>query len=65
MNTVVASAARTVANVVDGTIDLSRQAVTETSGPGKSFAAGWKSQRSMNAVNRRYGAILEFKPIRA
>ena len=65
MNTFFASAGRTLANVVDGTIDLSRSVVTETSGAGKSFTAGWKSQRSMNAVKRRYGAILEFKPVRA
>ncbi len=65
MNAFFASAGRTLANVVDATIDCSHKAVTETSGAGKSFAAGWKSQRSMNAVKRRYGAILEFKPIRA
>jgi len=65
MNTFFASAGRTLANVVDGTIDLSRKAVTETSGAGKSFAAGWASQRSMNAVKRRYSALLEFKPVRA
>ena len=65
MNTFFASAGRTLANVVDSTIDLSRKAVTETSSAGKSFAAGWQSQRSMNAVKRRYGALLEFKPVRA
>jgi len=65
MNTFFVSAGRTVANVVDATIDLSRKTVIETNGAGKSFAAGWKSQRSMNAVKRRYGEILEFKPIRA
>ena len=65
MNIFFASAGRALANVVDGTIDLSRKTVTETSGAGKSFAAGWKFQRSMNAVKRRYGDILEFKPVRA
>ena len=65
MNTFFASAGRTLANIVDGTIDLSHKAITETSGAGKSFAAGWKTQRSMNAVKRRHGEILEFKPIRA
>ena len=40
MNTFFASAGRTLANIVDGTIDLSHKAITETSGAGKSFAAG-------------------------
>jgi hypothetical protein len=65
MNTFFASAGRTFANVVDGTIDLSRNALTGTSNAGKSFVAGWQSQRSMNAVKRRYGEILEFKPFQA
>ena len=65
MNTFFVSAGRTLANVIDGTIGFSRSVVIETSGGGKSFAAGWKSQRSMNAVKRRYGDVLEFKPIRA
>jgi len=65
MNTFFASAGRTLANVVDGSYDITRKALTETSGAGKAFAAGWTSQRSMNAVKRRYGDILEFKPIRA
>lgn len=65
MNTFFVTAGRTLANVVDATIDLSRKTVTETSGAGQSFVAGWKSQRSMNAMKRRYGDILEFKPIRA
>ena len=65
MNIFFASAGRALANVVDGTMDLSRKAVTETGGAGKAFAAGWKSQRSMNAVKRRYGDILQFKPVRA
>lgn len=65
MNTFFVTVGRTLANVVDGTIDLSCKALTETSGAGKGFAAGWKSQRSMNAVKRRYGDIVEFKPIRA
>jgi hypothetical protein len=65
MNTFFASAGRTAANIVDGTIDVSRKTITGTSDVGKSFAAGWTSQRSMNAVKRRYGDILEFKPLRA
>ena len=65
MNTFFITTGRALANVVDGTIDISRKAVTESSTAGKSFAAGWKSQRSMNAMRRRYGALLEFKPIRA
>lgn len=65
MNTFFASAGRTVANVVDGTINVSRNVVTEAGVAGKSFAAGWKSQRSMNGVKRRYGKLLEFKPVRA
>jgi hypothetical protein len=65
MNTFFVTAGRTLANVVDGTIDLSRKAVTDTSSAGQAFAAGWKSQRSMNAVKRRYGDIAEFKPVRA
>ena len=65
MNIFFASAGRALANVVDGTYDVTRQAFTETSDAGKAFAAGWKSQRSMNAVKRRYGDILEFKPVRA
>jgi hypothetical protein len=64
MNTFFASAGRTLANVVDGTIDFSRNAIAGTSSAGKAFAAGWKSQRSMNAVKRRYGDILEIKQIR-
>ena len=65
MNTFFVSAGRTLANAVDGMIDLSRMAVTEARGAGRSFAAGWQPRRSMNAVERRYGAILEFKPVRA
>jgi len=65
MNTFFASAGRAIANVVDGTMDLSCNAVTGTSSAGKSFVAGWKSQRRMNAVKRRYGAIVKFKAIRA
>ena len=65
MNTFFVSAGRTLANVVDGTIDLTRKTITGTGDAGKAFAAGWKSQRSMNAVKRRYGDILEFKPVRA
>ena len=62
-NTFFVTAGRALANV--GTMDFSRKAVTETGGAGKSFAAGRKSQRSMNAIKRRYGDILEFKPSRA
>jgi hypothetical protein len=65
MNTFFVITGRTLANVVDGTIDVSRKTLTGTSTAGKSFAAGWKSQRSMNAVKRRYGELLEFTPIRA
>jgi len=65
MNTFFASAGRTVANVIDGTIDLSRKTAAETGNAGKSFAAGWRSQRSMNAMKRRYAEVLEFKPVRA
>jgi hypothetical protein len=64
MNIFFASAGRTVANVIDGTIDVSRKTAAETGNAGKSFAAGWKSQRSMNAMKRRYGKLLEFDPIR-
>lgn len=65
MNTFFVSAGRALANVVDGTIDVSHKAVVETNTARKSFASGWKSQRSMNRVKRRYGELLEFKPIRA
>lgn len=65
MNTLFASAGRALANVVDGTIDITRKTASETGGAVKAFTAGWKSQRSMNAVKRRYGDILEFKPVRA
>ena len=64
MNTFFVSAGRALANVLDGTIDAAHTAVTGTGDAGKAFAAGWKSQRSMNAVKRRYGEILEFKPAR-
>jgi len=53
MNTFFASAGRTIANVVDGTVDLSPKTAAETGNAGKSFAAGWKSQRSMNRIKRR------------
>jgi hypothetical protein len=53
MNTFFASAGRAAANLIDGTIDIARTTVTETSGADKAFAAGWKSQRLMNAVKRR------------
>ena len=65
MNTFFASTGSAIANVVGGTIDLSRNAFIGTSGAGKAFATGWKSQRRMNAMKRRYGAILEFNPFRA
>ena len=64
MNTLFVSAGRTVANVVDSTINASRKTAAETGNAGRSFAAGWKSQRSMNAMKRRYGKLLEFEPIR-
>jgi hypothetical protein len=65
MNTFFVSAGRAAANLIDGSIDAARQALLETGDAGKAFAAGWKSQRSMNAMKRRYGDILEFKPVRA
>ena len=65
MNTFFVTAGRALADVVDGTIDVSRKTVTETGVAGKSFAAGWKTQRRMNAVKRRYGELLAFKPVRA
>jgi hypothetical protein len=65
MNTFFASAGRAAANLIDGSIDVARKAVLETGDAGKAYAAGWKSQRSMNADKRRYGEILEFKPVRA
>jgi hypothetical protein len=65
MNTFFVTTGRALANVVDGTIDVSRKTLTGTSTAGKSFVAGWISQRSMNRLQRRYGEILEFKPIRA
>ena len=65
MNTFFVATGRALANVVDGSYDVTRKAFTETSGASKAFVAGWKSQRSMNAVKRRYGDTLEFKPIRA
>jgi hypothetical protein len=65
MNTFFVTTGRALANVVDGTIGASRKAISETGSAGKSFAAGWKSQRSMNRVKRRYGEILEFKTVRA
>jgi hypothetical protein len=64
MNKFFVSAGRTLANIVDGTIDATRTAVTGTGDARKAFAAGWKTQRSMNAVKRRYGDIFEFKPVR-
>ena len=65
MNTFFVNTSRALANVVDGTINFSRKAATETGGAGKSFAAGWKSQRSMNAIKRRCGELLEFRPVHA
>ena len=65
MNTFFASAGRAAANLIDGSIDVTRKAVLETGDARTAFAAGWKSQRSMNAVKRRYGDILAFKPSRA
>jgi hypothetical protein len=65
MNTFFASAGRAAANLIDGSIDVTRKAVLETGDAGKAFAAGWKTQRSMNAIKRRYGEILKFKPCRA
>ena len=37
--------------------DATRNAVTSTSNAGNAFAAGWKTQRSMNALKRRYGDV--------
>jgi hypothetical protein len=65
MKTFFVSAGRAAANLIDGSIDITRKAVLETGDAGKAFAAGWKSQRLMNVVKRRYGDTLEFKPSRA
>ena len=42
MNTFVVSAGRAAANIVDGTIDLSRKTVTETSSAGSSVPSTTK-----------------------
>jgi hypothetical protein len=65
MNTFFASAGRAAANVLDGTIDITRKTVTETGDAGKAFAGGWKSQRAMNAVKRHHAKVVKFKPVRA
>ena len=65
MNSFFVSAGRTLANVLDGTINATRKTVSGTGDAGKAFAAGWKSQRSMNALTRQYGEVIEIRPIRA
>ena len=65
MNLFFVSAGRALANVVDGTINATRKSVTGTGDAGKAFAAGWKSQRSMNELKRQYGEVIEIRPLRA
>lgn len=65
MNTFFASTGRTLANVVDGTVDVTRSAYSSTTHASASFAAGWRSQRRLNAMKRRGFEIVQFKPARA
>ena len=65
MNTLFASAGRATANVIDGAIDRTKNAYVGTGRAGVSFAAGWKSQRRLNAMKRRGIEIMQFKPVRA
>ena len=65
MNTFFATAGRSMANVVDGTIDATKTAYASTHHAGVSFAAGWTSQRRLNAMARRGIEIVRFKPVRA
>ena len=65
MNTFFATAGRTTANVIDGAIDVTKTACVATGHAGVSFAAGWSSQRRLNAMARRGVEIIRLTPIRA
>ena len=65
MNSFFAAAGRTVANVVDGAVDITRTACKETGDAGSSFATGWKRQRALNSIKQRHGKVIKLKPIRA
>ena len=65
MNTFFATAGRTTANVLDGAIDVTKSACAATSHAGVSFAAGWSSQRRLNAMARRGIEVIRLTPIRA
>ena len=65
MNTLFATAGRTTANLIDGTINVSKAAYVGTGHAGVSFAAGWKAQRRLNAMKRRGIEIIQLKPLRA
>jgi hypothetical protein len=65
MNTFFATAGRATANVVDGAIDVTKTAYVATGHAGVSFAAGWKSQRRLNAMARRGVEVIQLTPVRA
>ncbi|MEJ7671107.1 MAG: hypothetical protein WKH97_20795 [Casimicrobiaceae bacterium] len=65
MNTLFAAAGRATANVIDGAINVTQDAYDGTAQAAVSFAAGWKTQRRRNALQRRGVAIIRLKPIRA
>jgi hypothetical protein len=63
MNTLFATAGRATANVVDGAIDVTKSACIATGHAGVSFAAGWSSQRRLNAMARRGIEVIRLTPI--
>ena len=65
MNTFFATAGRAIANIVDGTIDVTKSACVATGHAGVSFAAGWTSQRRLNAMARRGIEVIRLTPISA
>ena len=65
MNTFFATAGRTTANVLDGAIGLTKSACAATGHAGVSFAAGWSSQRRLNAMARRRIEVIRLTPIHA
>ncbi len=65
MNTFFATAGRTTANVVDGAIGVTKSACAATGHAGVSFAAGWSSQRRLNAMTRRGIEVIRLTPSRA
>lgn len=62
MNRFFVTLGRAAANVVDGTLALSKKAYVESGRAGTSVVAGWRSQRALNRMARQGIEVIELRP---